>query len=458
MRKTVPVILVTLFTYAALAYLLFSHWRYAPLMTNYAVLHTLLFAHLALKVTASVAAKPHVADPDFDYDSLRVDVVVPIYNEDPALLAAGVDALAAQRRRPDHLWLIDDGSRLEAATEATEGTSGPILDAPLVAAAIGRARSRGIVVHTHRQENRGKRWAQSFAFKQSDADILVTIDSDTYLDEHAIEKLILPFSRDDVYSVAGLACGANYRKNLLTRAVDLGFTMSFLQGRLAEGFFGQVRVNCGIIAAYRAVVVRENLPRYLNQRFFGRPVKAGDDRALTYFAKERGRAECQVEAVAYSALPERLPHLLRQRMRWARSWAWGTLLLLRRPVTTADFWFTFTQLVGILAFGAVLLVSVTGVAIGAVAPGLLGNALLLVFVLGAVMHLRYVVAAHQRDPWHQRILTWLFSPAATLLYIGMTLPMYYRAMFRPRPQRTWGTRRKVEVRLGRQDSPDEIAA
>lgn len=440
MRRNLPFILVSLLTCALLGALLINHARYVPLLTNFALLNGLLFVHLCLKVTASIAAKPHVADPDVDLGALSVDVVVPIYNEDPALLAAGVEAIAAQTRPPRALWLIDDGS-------VAGGEPALVLTDPVVERAVAAARARGITVHTVRQPNAGKRWAQSRAFSSSDADIFITIDSDTCLDPVAIEKLLVPFSLPTVQSVAGLACGQNYRRSVLTRAIDLGFAMGFVQGRMAEGFFGSVRVNCGILAAYRGEVVRENLPRYLEQSFLGARVKAGDDRALTFFAKERGRTEFQIEAIAYSALPERISHLARQRMRWARSWIWGTLWLLRRPVTGPDFWFTFTQLLGILSFGSVLGAIVLGTAIGAVSPAMLGQTVLAVMLIGAVSHLRYVAAIHRRDPLWQRLLTWLCSPLASLLYVGLFLPLYFVAIVRPRPQQVWGTRSRVEVGL-----------
>lgn len=440
MRKTPAFVLTSVVTVVLLAVLLLSHMQWAPLLTSFALLHTFLFLHLALKVTASIAAKPHTVAEGADLDSLTVDVVVPIYNEDPALLAAGIRGLAAQTRQPRAVWLIDDGSQ-------RDGAPVPILTEPEVLDAIAEAEAAGIRVEAHRQVNKGKRWAQSTGFARSDADIFVTIDSDTYLDPHAVEKLLVPFSRESVASVAGLACGQNYRKSLLTRAIDIGFTMSFIQGRMAEGYFGQVRVNCGIIAAYRGEVVRDNLHRYLNQRFLGLPVKAGDDRALTFFAKERGRTEFQPEAIAYSALPERLSHLVRQRMRWARSWVWGSFWLLRRPVLSADFLFTFTQLLGILGFGVVLTLGVTGSALGAISPMMLVNLGITATVIGAVVHLRYLVSVHTGDPFWQRLATWLCSPIGTLLYVGLFLPLYWVAMFRPRPQQTWGTRQQVEVGL-----------
>jgi cellulose synthase/poly-beta-1,6-N-acetylglucosamine synthase-like glycosyltransferase len=322
-----------------------------------------------------------------------------------------------------------------------------VLHDPGVHAEIVALRMAGVDMQTHRQPNQGKRWAQSFAFAASDADLFITIDSDTCLHPLAIEKLIIPFSNPKVQSVAGFPMGLNYRKSLLTRAIDLGFTMSSLQSRMAEGFFGQVRVNCGIIAAYRARTVKANLPRYLNQTFLGAPVKAGDDRALTYFAKEKGRAEFQPEAIAYSALPETLGHLARQRLRWARSWCWGTLLLLRRPVTGSDFWFTLTQVLGILGFGMVVFIVVFGVVTGAAPVTAMLLTLAFALAIGAIVHLRYIVVAHPEDSAFQRILSWVISPIGTLIYIGLLLPLYYVAILRPRPRRGWGTRSKVEVGL-----------
>lgn len=436
--RTVIEIVTTIGILTAVAWLMFSHAMAMNEFINLGLLQAVLFLHLLLKLTAALAAKPHVVPEGVEPPRLAVDVVVPIYNEDPSLLAAGVRSMAEQSTPPRGLWLIDDGS-------SHEGAPFLILETDEVRSAIAAAQDAGIIVHTERQHNQGKRWAQALAFRKSDADIFVTVDSDTCLDPRAIEKLVLPFWRAEVQSVAGLPTGINYRKSLFTRAVDLSFTMSSLQGRMAEGFFGSVRVNCGIIAAYRADTVRENLHRFLNQTFLGAPVKAGDDRALTYFAKERGRNEFQPEALAYSALPETIGHLARQRLRWARSWVWGTLLLLRRPVWSADFWFTLAQLTGILAFGLVLSIIVAGTVVGAVPLTVLVATLVFAMLVGGVVHVRYIVLAHPEDPIWQRALTWFTSPIGTAIYIFLLLPLYYVATVRPLPTRGWGTRARVEV-------------
>lgn len=439
MKRTPAFIAVSLLSLGMMSFLLINHLSYAIKFTNLAVCYTLMFIHLAVKMVASLAARPHTVQPGVDLDALTVDVVVPIYNEDPALLSAGIRSVATQDRKPRALWLIDDGSQ-------QEGVPFLVLEQPEVRAAITAACAAGIAVHPRRQVNKGKRHAQAVAFAASDADIFITTDSDTYLETDTIAQLLIPFSRSEVMSVGGAAYGQNVRKSFFTRALDLGFVMSFLQGRVAEGYFGSVRVNCGILAAYRGDVVRPNLERFLNQRFMGVPVRAGDDRALTFFAKEKGRAEFQPEAVAFSALPENLSHLARQRMRWARSWAWGTLWLLRRPLNSADFWFTTTQCLGILAYGIAMSVAVIGALSRGISIDLLLWSILVAIGIGYITHLRYVFMAERQGTIGQRWLTWLASPLTSLMYLTLLLPLYFRAMAQPAP-RSWGTRQKVEVGL-----------
>jgi hyaluronan synthase len=419
---------------------LVGHLVHALKLTNLALCFTLMWSHMALKMIFSLSARPHVLSDEAPVDQLQVDVVVPIYNEDPGFLAAGIRSLAEQTRRPRTVWLIDDGCR-------RDGEAFPILEDELVQDAMAQVRRAGIVVEGHRQENAGKRHAQASAFSRSDADIFVTVDSDTVLHPEAIAKLLVPFSKRATMSVAGTACGQNYQQSLFTRVVEMGFVMSFIQGRMAEGFFGSVRVNCGILAAYRAPVVRDNLDRFLSQNFLKRPVKAGDDRILTLFAKEHGRAEFQPEAIAYSALPVNLNHLVRQRLRWCRSFCWGTLWLLRRPLTSADFWFTFTQVLALTMFGIVATASVIGAVTGTVSFSLLTSTLSTATGIALVSHFRYVLMARPESSVSERLLTWFVSPLMSLLSWGVLMPLYFIAIVTPKPQRTWGTRQNIEVSM-----------
>lgn len=419
--------------------LLFSHLQYAAKGTNYALCFAFMWCHLALKQIGVLAARKHTA-PDGALDHLTVDVIVPIYNEDPSLLAAGIRSMSEQTRLPTSIWLIDDGSM-------RDDMPFHILEEAVVAEAISVARQRGIRVEPHRQHNLGKRHALAFGFTRSIADVFITVDSDTVLHKKAIEKVIIPFHDPNVMSVAGTACGQNYGKTILTRMIEMGFVMAFIQGRMAEGAFGSVRVNCGIFAAYRSNVVQENIDRLLTHTFLGRPVRAGDDRTLTLFAMERGKTVYQYEAVAYSALPENLSHLVRQRLRWARSFCWGTLWLLARPITSPAFWFTLTQVVALIMYGIVAAATFIGAVSGAVSLWLAISTLTIAWSIGLVTHLRYVIFARPEQSVWERLATWWVSPLTSLLSWTVLMPLYFYAMATPKPQHTWGTRKQVEVGL-----------
>jgi len=391
-----------------------------------------MYLYLAVTVIASLAAKSHREPSSHVLHDLTVDAVMPIFNEDPELLAAGIESFAIQTRKPRSLWLVDDGS------------TDPALDSPIVRTGVRHCRLAGIHVELVRQANAGKRHAQANAFKSSDADIFVTVDSDAVLRPDAIEKPLIPFHRDSVMSVGGVAIGQNHKQSLFTRVVELGFVMAFLNGRVAEGAFGAVRVNCGILAAYRGAPVRENLERYLNQLFLGVPVVTGDDRALTIYAKERGRAEFQVDAIAYTALPTSLSHLVRQRVRWARSWYWGTAWLLRRNLRSADFLLTFLQVIGMAMYLVSATLAVVGILVGEISPRLLLWTLALSAGIAMATSSRYVMYGRPDENWQSRFVTWLFSPLSSVLYMFILVPLYWYAGFTLK-KNSWGTRRRVEV-------------
>jgi hyaluronan synthase len=444
-KRTPGYVICATITVTVLSIFLFRHLDALNVsFTNFAIAYSLMFGYMALNIFASLAAKPHVADPKFAYSTLSVDVFMPIFNEDPYFIAAGLDSMTRQTRRPQKIWVVDDGSENEP------------LDDIQVRTAIRNARVLGIDVATHRQDNRGKRHAQAYGFERSSADIFVTVDSDTVLKDDALEELTFAFSNPETQAVGGLAAGQNHKQSLLTRTIELGFVMAFLSGRLAEGYFGAVRVNCGILAAYRGDVVRDNLARYLGQRWLGQPVNIGDDRVLTIFARERGRTDFQATAVAYSALPTSMSHLIRQRLRWARSWYWGTLWLLRRPIRTPDFWFTALQVTGMISYLIAIGFAIVGTATGQIHLRLLGYTFVASVLIGAMSTLRYVNAGRPDESVFSRVLTWLLSPLSSLLYMFLLVPLYWYAGLFLRPK-GWGTRRVVEVTLRRQEEA-EIAA
>jgi hyaluronan synthase len=258
---------------------------------------------------------------------MRVTVAVPVYNEDPGLLDRCLWALMNQSRPPQLVWVVDDGSRTDYTViqRHWEGTW-----------------PQGTEVRWTRQRNQGKRCAHALVFEADhDADIFITVDSDTTLEYHAIEEGLKPFQSRGVMSVAGIEMGFNANTNFLTRLqCSLQLFAQAVIGA-AWSYAGDMYTNRGPFALYRAGVVREFLPVYRDETFFGRRMILGDDSLLALCASARGRSVQQLTAFGLTMWPETLSHHLRQRIRWARGRAvrnfWRTKY---RPVMSYCWWFT----------------------------------------------------------------------------------------------------------------------
>ena len=224
----------------------------------------------------------------------RVIAIVPAYNEEPELLRNTVLALVAQTRRPDKIYVMDDGSKTPVVP----------FDAP--------------GVFWLRQPNQGKRHAQANVLNLFDADewdYIFTVDSDSVVDEDALEHMLRAMSNPEVQACTGMLLVRNWDQNLLTRLVDINVVTSCLLSRMARSSVGAVCPTSGALALYRAEVVYDNLDDYCDSG------TVGDDRRLSLYALLRGRVVAVNEAVVETALPDTWKGTFKQRLRWSQS-AW----------------------------------------------------------------------------------------------------------------------------------------
>ncbi|MGW0581935.1 glycosyltransferase [Streptomyces sp. NPDC002920] len=371
-------------------------------------------------------------------DALHVAVLLPVYNEDPGYLRLGLESMLAQTRRPDSVHVVDDGSASGNYAEARAWWT-------------QAARVAGIATTWQRTPNGGKRHAQAAAVQASpDADVYVTVDSDSCLAPNALEELLLPLAKGRVQSVAGIVLATNARKNMLTRLTDLWFTTGQLTDRSALSATGSVLVNSGPLAAYRAAVVRDNLGSYLSERFMGRPVMFSDDSLLTLYALLRGRTVQQPTAVAFTALPERPRHFARMYLRWMRGSTIRSVWRFRYlPLTGWPYWahlLRWFQLALSTCVVAWLLV---------VEPTVYGHTpaasfLVVPFLIGWAQGLRYLSIARSDETFAGRLATWLLMPLAVAGSWTVLRAMRWYGM--ATCARTgWGTRQNgAEVALDRQ--------
>ena len=232
-------------------------------------------------------------------------VIVPVYNEDPALLTDCLESLQRQDHTAMHVIVVDDGSPNLADLEPVYARFSALPDWTVL----------------RLTSNVGKRHAQRVGFEAATTDVVVTVDSDTVLDdESALSTLTRAFLRRRVAAVTGAVGVINTKTNVLTRLTALRYWMAFHQERAAQSLFGVMFCCSGPFAAYRRSVVEEVLDDYTGQTFLGQRCTFGDDRHLTNLVLARGyQAKFDPEARASTHVPDTWSGFLRQQVRWNKS-------------------------------------------------------------------------------------------------------------------------------------------
>lgn len=400
-----------------------------------------VLALLSVKLLASAAHRPvavSVEDRDALATTLHSVLVIPFYNEDPAMLGRCLRSLSEQTWKPTAVVVVDDGSTsLDGITEARRWQQ--------VMAVLG------IDYHVHRFErNRGKREALAYGFtRHPDASHYVCVDSDTLLAPDALEEAHLPFVDPQVTGVTGLVLASNRRRNLLTALIDIRYASAFLAERAAYSKVGSVLCCCGSLSVYRGWVVRKYLDDFLGQTFLGRPAVFGDDRRLTNYALQEGRVTLQESAVAWTAVPERMGHYLRQQVRWNKSfWRESLWAIQNLPRSRPGMWLSLLELTSWIVFTVMLLTALV------VEPVRTGEAIIWVYavyvaVLAYARSVRYLQTPPMpgdRYRLHERAATFLIAPIYGVLHLVLLLPLRIWALC-TLTRGSWGTRQRVEVAL-----------
>lgn len=361
---------------------------------------------------------------------LLLTVVIPVKNEDPAEFAHMLASIAAQTRRPQRVHIVENGTF-----------------EPTLSRDVGRwaesVADLGIDVAYDHTVRTGKRFAQGIAIRADPhSDVIATIDSDVRLHPECFARGLAPFVRRRVMSVAGVMVGDNTKKNLLTRLLELSYVCSFLNGRAAYSMLNSVNVNCGGLAFYRGWVVRAYLEHYLSHKVAGRRMEYGDDAMMTRYAAQEGETLLQTGAIGWTLHPEKLNHLTRQRIRWWRSFFWGSIWLFRAFSPKHPLWWITSVN---MARSALYLLALAFTGVYAFYGNLPWQFAAWVVALSWVQTLRYLPYEIPGVSGWQRLFTWSLAPLAGLLnlYLGPCLQLIggFTCL-----KTGWGTRDQVEVR------------
>jgi len=158
----------------------------------------------------------------------------------------------------------------------------------------------------------GKFNALNRGLKFVNTEYTVTLDADTILHKSAIRYLVSSIlsAPAEVCAVAGSVLVRNSRENLLTRLQEWDYFLGIASIKRMQGLYQGTLVAQGAYSLYRTEALREA---------GGWPDAIGEDIVLTWrFLNSEKRVFFEPLAVAFTEVPAKLKHLMRQRSRWAR--------------------------------------------------------------------------------------------------------------------------------------------
>ncbi|MFZ5955325.1 MAG: glycosyltransferase family 2 protein [Nanoarchaeota archaeon] len=176
------------------------------------------------------------------------------------------------------------------------------------------------------EKNRGKRHGMVEGFRLARGEICIQLDSDSYLDKDALKLIVAPFVDFKIGAVVGHTLPSNKDENLLTKMQTAYYFMSFRALKSTESIFDKVFCCSGCFSAYKKSYVIPVLDSFLAEKFFGRPIVFGDDRALTNLILRQGyKTIYHDKAKAFTIVPNNLKSFLKQQVRWKKGWLINSL-------------------------------------------------------------------------------------------------------------------------------------
>ena len=177
--------------------------------------------------------------------------------------------------------------------------------------------------------NMGKRDAMARGAREAKHELLVFVDSDSFLDPFAVRNIVQPFRDKEMGGVSGRTDVANTYTNSLTKMQAVRYSVAFRIMKAAEGYFDAATCLSGPLSCYRKDLVLKYLDDWLNQTFLGQKATFGDDRSMTNFILRHHRTTYQDSAVCMTIVSRSYNVFLRQQMRWKRSWLRESLIASR---------------------------------------------------------------------------------------------------------------------------------
>ena len=243
-------------------------------------------------VSSIVLDRPR--DLRFDHDFPAVTVIIAAYNEEAAIAETVEYALRSEYPGRFEVVVVDDGS-----TDATRD----------IVRAVARRDWRVCLVKAN---HGGKARALNTVLERVQTPLVATIDADTLLMPWSLKHGVARYlqSPPDTVAVAGSVLVRNSRANLLAKMQEWDYFLAIAAVKRQQALLQGTLVAQGAFSIYRT----ESL-----KTVGGWPDRIGEDIVLTWSMIRRGgRTTFEPTAIAFTEVPVRMRHFMRQRQRWAR--------------------------------------------------------------------------------------------------------------------------------------------
>jgi len=281
------------------------------------------------------------------------------------------------------------------------------------------------------EKNKGKREAMAEGVLVAEGEIIVAVDSDSFIKRDTLHLIIKHFLIDEkVGAISGNTTVENKNKNLLTKMQSARYGISYDIFKASESVLGTVTCCPGCFSAYRKKALDDVLDAWRNQTFLGTKSTFGDDRSLTNFVLRNWKVVYCEKAKASTIVPESYKKFFKQQVRWKKSW-------IREGTTAARFIWKKNPL-SALSFYINMLLPIFGpfVVLNIIVYSIMNRQFPIVYFLGSMV-MSAIFGAFYYTKTSNKL--WWYVILFSLLYVTVLVWQMPYALLRMRDTK-WGTR------------------
>ena len=218
-----------------------------------------------------------------------ISIIIPAYNEEKSIAATIESVLAAEYPNKKQIIVINDGSKDSTLAKARAFAK------------------RGVLVLD--QPNKGKGAALNNGLRHVNGELVVTLDSDSFIERNALMKLVGFFDDPTVGAVTSVM-KVHEPRNTLQRLQRVEYLITVFNRRVLS-FINSINVTPGPLSVFRRSVF-DKVGGYDEHNILEDQEMALRIQAADY------KIESSMEGVVYTKTPRTLRELVRQRVRWHR--------------------------------------------------------------------------------------------------------------------------------------------